>query len=141
MTTVECIKELCKKRKIPISRLEKDCGFSNGYISQLRKGVLPDNRLQIVAEYLNVNPILLSYGTILEFMNKEIDVDIEYPRYARKRQASYSYFVDSELPKYIEMMQRDESALELLKAYAKMTKEQADAFVKLAKETTKGSAD
>lgn len=54
MNTVERIKEICKNKKIPISRLEKDCGFANGYISQLKKGALPDDRLKIVSEYLDV---------------------------------------------------------------------------------------
>ena len=38
MNSVDRVKELCKEYKIPVSRLEKELGFSNGYISQLRKG-------------------------------------------------------------------------------------------------------
>jgi len=53
MNTVDRIKQICKERKIPISRLEKDCGFANGYISQLRKGSVPDDRLLIISKYLN----------------------------------------------------------------------------------------
>lgn len=62
MNTVERIKHICKQRKIPISKLEKDCGFSNGYIGQLRKGTMPDDRLRIVAEYLEVSAEELSTG-------------------------------------------------------------------------------
>ena len=62
MNTVERIKEICKNKKIPISRLEKDCGFANGYISQLKKGSLPDDRLRIVSEYLNVTVYFLQFG-------------------------------------------------------------------------------
>ena len=39
MNSVEKVKAICKERKIAISKLEKDLGFSNGYIGQLRKGV------------------------------------------------------------------------------------------------------
>ena len=46
MTSVERVKAICKERKIAISRLEKDLGFSNGYIGQLRKGVFPDDRVK-----------------------------------------------------------------------------------------------
>lgn len=53
MNTVERIKHICKERKIPISKLERDCGFSNGYIGQLRKGTVPDDRLLIISKYLN----------------------------------------------------------------------------------------
>ena len=28
MNTVELVEQICEERKIPISRLEKDCGFS-----------------------------------------------------------------------------------------------------------------
>lgn len=62
MTTVERIKQICKERKIPISKLEKDCGFANGYIGQLRKGTMPDDRLNIVSNYLDLSPIELSTG-------------------------------------------------------------------------------
>lgn len=55
MNTVERIKQICKERKIPISKLERDCGFSNGYIGQLRKGTVPDDRLLIISKYLNVS--------------------------------------------------------------------------------------
>lgn len=54
MNSVERVKQLCADRKIPISRLEKELGFANGYIGQLRKGVFPDDRLLAIANYLNV---------------------------------------------------------------------------------------
>ena len=54
MNAVERVKAICKERKIPISKLESDCGFANGYIGQLRKGVFPDDRILKIAEYLNV---------------------------------------------------------------------------------------
>ncbi|MBQ3257867.1 MAG: helix-turn-helix transcriptional regulator [Oscillospiraceae bacterium] len=63
MNSVERVKSLCKERKIPISRLEKDLGFSNGYIGQLRKGVFPDDRLVQIAEYLSVSVEYLISGT------------------------------------------------------------------------------
>lgn len=54
MDSVEKVKSICKQRKIPISRLERDLGFSNGYIGQLRKGVFPSDRLIEIANYLDV---------------------------------------------------------------------------------------
>lgn len=62
MTTVERIKEICKERKIPISKLERECGFANAYISQLKKGHLPDDRLRKVSEYLEVSIDFLQFG-------------------------------------------------------------------------------
>lgn len=63
MNSVERVKNLCKERKIPISKLEKDLGFSNGYIGQLRKGVFPADRLASIANYLNVSTEYLLNGT------------------------------------------------------------------------------
>ncbi len=60
MNSVEKIKAICKERKIPISRLEKDLGFSNGYIGQLKKGTMPYERLVQVAKYLNVSGAFLT---------------------------------------------------------------------------------
>lgn len=54
MNSVEFVKQICKERKIPLSVLEKECGFANAYISQLRKGVFPSDRLQKIADYLNL---------------------------------------------------------------------------------------
>lgn len=55
MNSVEKVKALCKEKRIPISRLERDLGFSNGYIGQLKKGVFPADRAMAIAEYLNVD--------------------------------------------------------------------------------------
>lgn len=59
MNSIERVKLLCKERKIPISKLEKDLGYSNGYIGNLRKGTFPADRLKAISEYL---------GTSIEFL-------------------------------------------------------------------------
>lgn len=51
---VDNVKRLCKERNIPISTLERECGFSNGYISSLKKGYLPPDRILAIMKYLNV---------------------------------------------------------------------------------------
>lgn len=62
MNSVERVKKLCKERKIPISKLEKDLGFSNGYIGQLKRGTFPDDRLRKIAEYFEVTVDYLMTG-------------------------------------------------------------------------------
>lgn len=62
MNSVERVKEICKNRKIPISKLEKELGFSNGYISQLRKGVFPADRLEKISNFLSVTATYLMTG-------------------------------------------------------------------------------
>jgi transcriptional regulator with XRE-family HTH domain len=64
MNSVERVKSICKDRKIPISKLERDLGFANGYIGQLRKGVFPDDRLLQIAEYLSVPTSYLLTGVV-----------------------------------------------------------------------------
>lgn len=63
MNCVERVKQICKERKIPISRLEKDLGFSNGYIGQLKKGSFPADRLSKIAAYLNLSAEYLMNGS------------------------------------------------------------------------------
>lgn len=62
MDTVERIKSICKERKIAVSKLERDCGFGNAYIRELRKGTLPADRLLIISEYLGVSMHYLMTG-------------------------------------------------------------------------------
>lgn len=62
MNSVERVRAICSERKIPISRLERDLGFSNGYIGQLRKGGFPADRLAMIADYLGVNTYYLLTG-------------------------------------------------------------------------------
>lgn len=54
MNSVEKVKILCKENKTPVSKLERDLGFANGYISQLRKGVFPTDRALAIARYFAV---------------------------------------------------------------------------------------
>lgn len=62
MNSVERVKAICKEHKIPISKIERDLGYANGYIIQLKKGVFPANRLQDIAEYLGVSTEYLLNG-------------------------------------------------------------------------------
>lgn len=62
MNSVERVKTICKEHKIPISKVERDLGYANGYIGQLKKGVFPADRLQDIAEYLGVSSEYLLNG-------------------------------------------------------------------------------
>ena len=78
MNAVERVKKICKERKIPISKLEKDCGFSNGYISQLKKGVFPNDRIAIISDYLCVSNHFLTTGEEYRIPNiKNVDEHYE----------------------------------------------------------------
>ena len=55
MNSVERTMELCQKHGVSIAKLERECGFANGYLRRLKGGVLPADRAQIVADYFNVS--------------------------------------------------------------------------------------
>lgn len=57
MDTIERIRSLCKQHGLAVSRLEKDLGFSNGYISAMREGTMRADRLQKVADYFGVTVV------------------------------------------------------------------------------------
>ena len=63
MNEVERVKQICKERKIAISRLEKACGFSNGYIRSLKEGKMPSDRLYAVSVFLELPMEYLVTGT------------------------------------------------------------------------------
>lgn len=52
---VEYVREICKKRKIAISTLEKDCGFANGYLNPKKVTKIPYDRAVLISNYLNVD--------------------------------------------------------------------------------------
>lgn len=52
---VQYVREICKQRKIPIRQLEKDCGFSNGYLDPKKINKVPYERAVKIAEYLDIS--------------------------------------------------------------------------------------
>ena len=90
MNTVERIKALGKERKTPVSRLEKELGFANGYIGQLKKGTVPNDRLMKIADFFNVSPEYLTTGKEIKQLEKEImDRYTEIERIAQDIATSY----------------------------------------------------
>ncbi len=83
MNSVERVKAICKERKIAISKLEKDLGFSNGYIGQLKKGVFPEDRLRKIADYLNLSAEFLATGEETKEPEKEKVLNEDVRRIAR----------------------------------------------------------
>ena len=97
MNTVERIKKLCKDNKIAISKLEKDLKFGNGYIGQLRKGVVPNDRLKMIADYFNVSMHFLATGEEYEFSVEMAQKDVALSK-MESRLKEYALKM-SELPK------------------------------------------
>lgn len=74
MTMRERIKTLCKERGITAQKLEKDCGFANGYISKLDRSTPNGSKLRIIADYFGITVDSL-YGKAPE---TECDMLTEY---------------------------------------------------------------
>ena len=55
MNAVELVRQICKDRKISIAKLERDCDFSNGYISKMKKEHFPVDKAQKISEYLGID--------------------------------------------------------------------------------------
>ena len=53
--SVQFVRDICKERGIPVSQLEKACGFSNGYLNAKKLTRLPYDRAQLIADYLELD--------------------------------------------------------------------------------------
>ena len=111
MNTVERIKSICRERKIPISQLERECGFSNGYIGQLRKGNIPGDRLKIISDYFD-----LTIDYLLGSENYEFD----------KNDSVWDYHVSKHDQMLIEKVMLDSDLSKRLIAYAEKLAEILD---------------
>ena len=60
--SVQLVRDLCKDRNIPIAKLEKDCGFSNGYLNPKKMSRISYDRAVVIAEYLGVSADLILTG-------------------------------------------------------------------------------
>ena len=62
MDVVQRVKAICRERGISVSKLERECGFGNAYLTNLRAGKMPADRLQKVADYFGVSTKYLLTG-------------------------------------------------------------------------------
>lgn len=72
---VEYVRKICKDKKIAISKLEKDCGFSNGYLNPKKVSKIPYDRATLIAEYLNIDVKDILDGPSNKIKNFELPQD------------------------------------------------------------------
>jgi hypothetical protein len=89
MNIAEIIKEECKKQKVPVSRLEKELGFCNGYVRGLKEKI-PVDRAQKIADYLHI-PIMR--------LNPEIELS-----YQEELPEEETYYLRKEIETYMQEM-------------------------------------
>lgn len=56
------VRRVCKEQGIPICQLERDCGFSNGYLNPKKMSKLPYDRAVMIADYLDIPVELVLTG-------------------------------------------------------------------------------
>ena len=56
------VRDLCDKKGIAISQLEKDCGFSNGYLNPKKLKRIPYERAVLIADYLQISVDEIYHG-------------------------------------------------------------------------------
>jgi transcriptional regulator with XRE-family HTH domain len=62
MTIKERLEELCDGKKIALSKVEKDLGFSVGYLSKINNHAISSEKLYKVASYFDVSMDYLYTG-------------------------------------------------------------------------------
>lgn len=114
MNSVERVKTICKDRKIPISKLERDLGYSNGYIGQLRKGTFPNDRLKEIAEYL--------------------EVSIDYLMTGKEKEGGESYYLNDETREIAQEIFENKELRMLFNVTRKSTPQRLMAYYNMIKE-------
>lgn len=104
MNTVERVKAICKERKIPISKLERDLSFGNAYISGLKKGSIPDDRLRLISDYLELSVEFLMTGKepIKKYSDEDALLDVRISEDFELKEALKKYFdLDEQKKKHV----------------------------------------
>lgn len=60
---VQRVERICSLYGVKIAKLERECGFSNGYIRSLKNGNLPIDRIYKIAEYFDISPELIIHAS------------------------------------------------------------------------------
>ena len=52
--SVQYVRDICHQKKIPVSALEKACGFSNGYLNPKKMAKIAYDRAVLISKYLDI---------------------------------------------------------------------------------------
>ena len=81
--SVQFVRDICRERGIPVSLLERSCGFSNGYLNAKKLARLPYDRAQLIADYLQLDVTYILTGKMKDAPAREgrsavTDEDIKF---------------------------------------------------------------
>lgn len=111
-TCADRIREACDARGVSVARLERECGFANGYIRGMRDGTMSAERLMKISQYLRVSFDWLLTG--------------EEPK------PQEPYYVDEETSEIIKDLNAMPDKKRLFKATRNLTTEQVKILVSMA---------
>jgi hypothetical protein len=52
--SVQFVRDVCHQRRIPVSALEKACGFANGYLNPKKMTRISYDRAVLISKYLDI---------------------------------------------------------------------------------------
>lgn len=110
---VEYIRKVCKERKIPISTLEKKCGFANGYLNPKKLSKLPYDRALLIADILGIS--------------------VEYLMTGEEKEETPGYYLNEETAKMAQEMYEDEDMRSLFDMKRNMPPERFKAHMEFMK--------
>lgn len=80
--SVEYVRSICHQRRIPVSTLEKACGFSNGYLNPKKMARIPYDRAVLIGQYLDIPAEQILTGEEAETPMKHTTVTDEDIKFA-----------------------------------------------------------
>ena len=80
--SVEYVRSICHQRRIPISTLEKACGFSNGYLNPKKMARIPYDRAVLIGQYLDIPASQILTGEAAEAAPRQTAVTDEDIKFA-----------------------------------------------------------
>ncbi|MBR0081577.1 MAG: hypothetical protein IJP98_02420 [Clostridia bacterium] len=90
MNYVEYVRKVCEDRNIPVSTLEKECGFSNGYLNPKKSPKkIPYERAVLICQRLSIPLSTLGYPddeSIFHFSQDEIMFIHSFRRLSKSNQ-------------------------------------------------------
>lgn len=109
--SVQYVRKICKERKIPVSQLERACGFANGYLNPKKMAKISYDRAVLIADFLG-----LSAEEILNGPDKNKMLLVND---------------DEELTEYIQMLKTRPECRMLFQLSRNATKEDVEAAVRI----------
>ena len=139
---IERIKEICKQKKIPVSKLEKDLGYGNGYLNPKKVSDIKASRLLEILDYLEISwEEFMDAGTKkfqetqtallkLKKINPELYSHLFYNPDLNNEKDATGHIDEHSL---LEKLNASDDQIELIQEILRLSPEKVSAFLSLAR--------